>query len=57
MTVEELARTLREIEVSEFMCDDELEHESYEELPAEVKEIYEKYAEAYLKYFDMEKKV
>ena len=55
MTVEELARMLREIEVEE-MEDTPLEHESYEDLPIELQTMYMKLAEAYQKYFHMERK-
>ena len=55
MTVEELARMLREIEVKE-MEDTPLEHESYEDLPIELQTMYMKLAEAYQKYFHMERK-
>ena len=55
MTVEELARMLREIEVKE-MEDTPLEHESYEDLPIELQTMYMKLAEAYQKHFHMERK-
>lgn len=56
MTVEELARTLREIEITDFMDGETSDYELYDELPRGMKEIYKKYAEAYLKYFNMERK-
>lgn len=56
MTVEELARILREIDVEEISDPDYLEHETYDELDDCMKDMYIHYAEAYLKYFDMERK-
>lgn len=61
MTAEDLARTLREIDVKEFsepeLADfDESYHESYDELPDYMREMYIKWAGIYLSYFDMEKK-
>lgn len=56
MTTDELARALREIEIEEFTRDDGLEHETYDELSPELQDMYQRYAEAYQKYFDMERK-
>lgn len=56
MTTDELARALREIEIAEFTRDDGLEYETYDELPQELQGMYQRYAEAYQKYFDMERK-
>lgn len=59
MTTEELARILREIEIKEFMADDDediKEYFTYDELDNNMKEVYVRFAEAYQKYFDMEKK-
>ena len=59
MTTEELARILREIEIKEFMSDDDEDIEeyfTYDELDNNMKEVYVKFAEAYQKYFDMERK-
>ena len=57
MTTEELARMLREIEIAEFTRDDGIEHETYNELSPELREMYQRYAEAYQKYFHMERKL
>ena len=57
MTTEELARTLREIDVKELSEPDLCEHESYDELPDYMQEMYIKWAEIYQRYFDMEKKI
>lgn len=57
MTAEELARTLREIDVKELSEPDLCEHESYDELPDYMQEMYIKWAEIYQRYFDMEKKI
>ena len=56
MTTEELARMLRDIDVMEFSEPDICEHETYDELPDYMKEMYIKAAETYQKYFHMEKK-
>lgn len=59
MTAEELARMLREIEIKEFMSDDDEDIEeycTYDELDDNMKEVYVRFAEAYQKYFDMERK-
>ena len=55
MTTEELARMMREIEVKE-MEDTPLEHECFDDLPIELQDMYIKLAEAYQKYFHMERK-
>ncbi len=62
MTTEELARMLREIDVKEFtepdLYDfDEIYHESYDEIPDYLREMYLEWAETYQKYFDIERKV
>ena len=58
MTTEELARTLREIEVKEMSEDTFtfLKADSYDELPIDLQDMYMKLAVAYQKYFDMERK-
>lgn len=58
MTVCELARMLREIEIKEFTEPDLMssEHESYDELPNEMQNMYKKFATVYLSYFNMERK-
>ncbi len=59
MTTEELARILREIEIKEFMADDDEDIEeyfTYDELDDNMKKVYIRFAEAYQKYFDMERK-
>ena len=55
MMTEELARMMREIEVAE-MEDTPLEHESFDDLPFDLQDMYMKLAEAYQKYFHMERK-
>ncbi len=60
MTTEELARILREIEIKEFMADDDEDIEeyfTYDELDDNMKKVYIRFAEAYQKYFDMERKM
>lgn len=59
MTTEELARILREIEIKEFMADDDEDIEeyfTYDELDDNMKEVYVRFAQVYQKYFDMERK-
>ena len=56
MTTEELARTMREIEVTEMEDDVALEHQSYDELPIDLQIMYIKLARAYQKHFHMERK-
>lgn len=61
MTIEELARTLREIDVEEFsepdlVNFDESYHETYDELPDYMKEMYLEWAGTYLRYFDIQRK-
>ena len=56
MTTEELARTLREIEVKEMSEDTFLKADSYDDLPIDLQDMYMKLAVAYQKYFDMERK-
>lgn len=59
MTTEELARILREIEIKEFIADDYEDIEeyfTYDELDDNMKEVYVRFAQAYQKYFDMERK-
>lgn len=59
MTTEELARILREIEIKEFIADDDEDIEeyfTYDELDNNMKEVYVKFAEAYQKYFDIQRK-
>ena len=55
MTTEELARIMREIEVKE-MEDTPLEHESFDDLPIDLQNMYMKLAEVYQKHFHMERK-
>ena len=57
MTIEELARALREIEVTEMEEDTALVHESFDELPIDLQEMYMKLARAYQKHFHMERKL
>lgn len=59
MTTEEFARILREIEIKEFIADDYEDIEeyfTYDELDDNMKEVYVRFAQAYQKYFDMERK-
>ena len=55
MTIEELARMMRKIEVAE-MEDTPLQHEAFDDLPPDLQDMYMKLAEAYQKYFHMEKR-
>lgn len=56
MTTEELAKTLREIEVKEMREDTFFKADSYDKLPIDLQDMYMKLAVAYQKYFYMERK-